>query len=133
MANRTYYDERPEYIVSQAKAIKVSCHSRPDHNLIDMANEQRAELLEGKRSSGLLRGGKREGRGAERASLRAEATFPSSLRENRDRRSRRCLRRKRANSKERKGMVYDGLLSRGQTRRIIYMYAIREASSEGEG
>ena len=78
MDNRTYYDERPEYIVSQAKAIKVSSHSRPDHNLIDMANEQRVELLEGKRTSGLLHWGKREGRGAERASLRAGVTFPSS-------------------------------------------------------
>ena len=93
--------------MSQAKAIKVSSHSRPGHSLIDMANEQREELLEGKRSSGLLRLGKREGQGTERASLRAEATFPR-VRE-RTRGNRDGLKKLEANARKHKGKERDGL------------------------
>ena len=55
MANKACNDERPEYIVSRATAKKVLSHSQCCPNLIDTENEQREEMLEGKRSSGLLR------------------------------------------------------------------------------
>jgi len=93
--------------VSQAKAIKVSSHSRSGHNSIDMANEQREESLEGKRSSELLRLGKREGQGTERASLRAEATFPrvrERARGNRDGREKLEAKARKRNGKEKDGL-----------------------------